>query len=130
MNHAVLALYVLLCACPSAQPEPGTAGPAEAVQDFASALQRGDTATAWSLLSRRTQQDADKVARAALPDAGPGSGRQMLFNSALPGRPIHARVVSQDDGTAEVQTDDDGGARTFHVVREDGRWRVDLKISR
>lgn len=128
MNKA-LALACLLAACPASAPPPGAAGPAEAAQDFASALQKGDTSTAWSLLSSRTQQQADRLAREAAPDAGPEAGRQMLFNSALPGRPVNARVVSQSDDSAEVQTAEDGGP-TFHLVREGGRWRVDLPLSR
>lgn len=125
-----LALACLLAACPASPPPPGSAGPAEAAQEFASALQKGDTSAAWSLLSRRTQEQAVRLAREAAPDAGPEAGRQMLFNSALPGRPVNARVVSQSDDSAEVQTAEDGGGRTFHLVREGGRWRVDLPLAR
>ena len=125
-----LALVGLLAACPAAQPPPGSAGPAEAVQDFASALQKGDTSTAWSLLSRRTQEQADRVAREAAPDAGPEGGRQMLFNSALPARAVNARTIAQSDDSAEVQAAEDGGGPTFHLVREGGRWRIDLQLSR
>src|SRR5947199_5239546 len=77
-------LLAALCACTSPQPPPGSAGPAEAVQDLAAALQKGDTATAWSLLSTRTQRDADAVAARApgRADAGAESGRAMLFTSA------------------------------------------------
>jgi hypothetical protein len=129
MKKAVAAC-MLVCACPASQAPAGSAGPVEAVQDFAAALQKGDTAAAWSLLSTRTQEEAGRVAMAAMPDAGPEAGRQMLFNSALPGRPVNPRVISQTDDSAEVQTADDGGARTFHVVREGGRWRVDLPVRR
>ncbi|HYY51516.1 MAG TPA: hypothetical protein VE755_01530, partial [Myxococcales bacterium] len=55
-------LLGVLCACTSPQPPPGSAGPAEAVQDLATALQKGDSATAWSLLSTRTQKEAEAVA--------------------------------------------------------------------
>ena len=129
MRRAAL-LSALVCACPASQPPPGSAGPVEAVQDFAAALQKGDIATAWSLLSTRAQDEARSAARAAMPDAGPEAGRQMLFNSALPGPPVHPRIVSQSEDSAEVQTAEDGGGRTFRVVRESGRWRVDLDILR
>ena len=123
---------VALTACTAPQPPPGAAGPAEAVQDFAAALQKGDAATAWSLLSQRSQRQADAqaaAARTAAGDAGPENGRQMLLNGALPGRAIEARVVSQTGDSAEVQTTEDGGAaRTWHVVHEGGRWRVDLDL--
>jgi hypothetical protein len=102
------------------------------VQDLAAALQKGDSATAWSLLSTRTQKEADaEAARArSIADAGPDSGRAMLFTSALPGRPVEAHVVSQSGDSAEVRTADDAGAHVFHVVREAGRWRVDLQLPR
>ncbi|TMA41440.1 MAG: hypothetical protein E6J82_12365 [Deltaproteobacteria bacterium] len=125
-------LLAALCACTSPQPPPGSAGPAEAVQDLAAALQKGDTATAWSLLSTRTQKDADAVAARARgrADAGAESGRAMLFTSALPGRAVEAQVVSQTGDSAEVRTADDGGGHIYRVVKEAGRWRVDLDLPR
>jgi hypothetical protein len=123
-------LFVVLCACTSPQPPPGSAGPAEAVQDLASALQKGDTATAWSLLSTRTQQEADAVAaRTRRADAGVDRGRAMLFTSALPGRAVEAQVVSQTGESAEVRTAEDGGGQIYRVVKEAGRWRVDLDLA-
>jgi hypothetical protein len=124
--------FFLLAACPSSPPPPpGAAGPAEAVQDFAEALRKGDTATAWSLLSKRTQAQADQIAAAARgnSDAGPESGRQMLFTSALPGRAVQAKALSQSGDSAEVLTTEDGGtSHVWHAVREGGRWRLDLDL--
>jgi len=125
-------LLAALCACASPQPPPGSAGPAEAIQDLAAALQKGDTATAWSLLSTRTQKEADAIAARARgrTDAGADSGRAMLFTSALPGRAVEAQVVSQTGDSAEVRTGDDGGGQVYRVVKEAGRWRVDLDLPR
>jgi hypothetical protein len=128
----LLAILVAV-ACTAPQPPPGSAGPAEAVQEFAAALQKGDAATAWSLLSTRTQKEADAAAarvRAFSGDAGPASGRAMLFASALPGRPVETRVVNQSGDSAEVQAVDDAGGQLYRVVREGGRWRVDLDLAR
>jgi len=125
-------LLLALCACAAPPPPPGSAGPAEAVQEFASAVQKGDAATAWSLLSTRTQQEADAIAaraRAQAADGKPESGRAMLFGSALPGRPLEARIVSQSGDVAEVRTNEDRG-RIYRVVREGGRWRIDLDLPR
>ena len=41
-------LLLALCACAAPPPPPGSAGPAEAVQEFASAVQKGDASTAWA----------------------------------------------------------------------------------
>jgi hypothetical protein len=132
-----LLLAILVAACTAPPPPPGAAGPAEAVQALADALRKGDTAAAWSLLSKRTRAQADALAAAARgpSDAGPESGRQMLFSGALPGRAVRARELSQSGDSAEVQTTEetDAGAavaRTWRVVREEGRWRVDLDLQR
>jgi hypothetical protein len=118
----------LACTAPAAPP-PGAAGPLEAVQELSGALQRGDTATAWSLLSAETQKRADELAaaaRAAGGDAGPESGRQMLFSSALPAGKADARLVDQKGDVARVSA----SGREYRVVREAGRWRVELDLGR
>ena len=120
---------LLLAACPREQPPPpGAAGPAEAVQDFAASIQRGETAAAWALLSSQTQQQANRLAASAHADAG--DGRSMLFGSALPSGAVMVRQVQPSGDSAEVQTAvaDGGAGRAFHVVREGGRWRVDLDL--
>jgi hypothetical protein len=126
-------LFLLaLCACATPSPPPGAAGPAEAVQEFAAALQKGDAVTAWALLSSRSQQEADARAaraRAVSADGKPESGRAMLFASAVPGRPVQARVIRQSGDSAEVQAKDDG-ERVYRVVREGERWRIDLDLPR
>jgi hypothetical protein len=116
-----------LAACAAPQPPAGTAGPVEAVREFADAVHKGDAATAWSLLSARTQAESDRAA-----DAGHETGRQMLFTSALPGRPIEPKLVALSGDSAEVRASaaDGGQSRTWHLVREGGRWRIDLDLGR
>jgi len=128
----LLLLLALAAACSAPAPPPGAAGPAEAVQEFAAALQKGDAATAWALLSSRAQQEAEARAaraRAASADGKPESGRALLFGSAIPGRPVQARVVRQSGDSAEVQAKDDG-ERVYRVVKEGERWRIDLELPR
>jgi hypothetical protein len=133
VRRAALLLCLFGCKA-AAPPPPGAAGPVEAVQEFAAALQRGDPAAAYALLSTRTQREADRIAaraRAAGADAGgvPESGRQMLFGSALPQGKIDVREISREGDVAQVEVvDQSRRARTFRVVREGGVWKVDLDL--
>lgn len=126
-----LAVAFLLCAaCTAPTPPPGAAGPLEAVQSFSAAAQKRDTATAWSLLSLRTQTAADAQAAVAARDTfatEPESGRQMLFGSALPlsqGSP-EVKLLDEKGDEAHVAV----GAKRYRVVRENDRWHVDLDLS-
>ena len=127
-------LLLCLFGCKPAAPPPGAAGPVEAVQEFAAALERGDAAAAYSLLSSRTQREADQLAaraRAAAGDAGgvPESGRQMLFGSALPQGKVEVHEVSRQGDVAQVEVvDKSRRARTYRVVREGGVWKLDLDL--
>jgi hypothetical protein len=122
---------LVLAGCPKQQPPPpGAAGPSEAVQEFAHAIQRGDSASAWALLSPHTQQQANQLAAEAHPDGG--DGRAMLFTGAIPGGEVTVTQVRPAADSAEVQTalPDGGPGPVFHVVREGDRFRVDLDLSR
>jgi len=133
-RSAVLLLLVLGCSSPPAPP-PGAAGPVEAAQELAGALQRGDAATAYNLLSSRTQREADQIAaraRASAGDAGgvPESGRQMLFGSALPKGKVEARELARQGDVAQVEVvDAEHRAQTYRVVRENGVWKLDLDLA-
>src|SRR5256885_15525348 len=107
----LLLVLLLVAACtPQRPPPPGAAGPVEAAKEFAAAVERGDGATASQLLSSQTLRDADAAAARARTFAGdgggaPSNGRQMLFNSALPGGKVSVRLLrkrSDDDATVEV----------------------------
>ena len=123
-----LALLLLSAACTPPAPPPGAAGPLEAVQNFSAALQKGDAATAWSLLSARTRALADEQAAAARKATGavePETGRQMLFSSALPQGSIEAKLLDEKGDEAHVAV----GPRRYRVVREQDRWHVELDLA-
>ena len=98
-------------------------------------MQRSDAATAYGLLSARTQREADQVAakaRAVGGDAGgvPASGRQMLFGSALPQGKVEIREVARQGDVAQVEVvDANHRARMYRVVREGSVWKVDLDLT-
>ncbi|TMB32370.1 MAG: DUF4878 domain-containing protein [Deltaproteobacteria bacterium] len=134
----LLLVLLLVAACtPQRPPPPGAAGPVEAAKEFAAAVQRGDAATASQLLSAQTLREADAAAaraRAFAGDAGtgPASGRQMLFNSALPQGKVSVRKIRQrSDGDATVEVKDEAGTATqFRMLLEGGSWKVDLSTGR
>jgi hypothetical protein len=120
-----LLIVLAIFGCQEKAPPPGSAGPREAVQDFANALQKQDAAAAWALLSSKTQAEANKLA----PN---GEGRAMLFTSALTQGPLVVAGVQQSGDSAEVRTTapDGGAAANYRAVREGDRWRVDLDLGR
>ena len=121
----VLALVAGGCSAPA--PPPGAAGPLEAAQEFSTAVQKGDTATAWSLLSPATRSAADALAataRASRGGAEPESGKQMLFSSALPQGPSAAKLLDEKGDEAHVAV----GAARYRVVRQGGRWLIELEL--
>ncbi len=94
-------------------------------------MQDGDTAAAWALLSTSTQQRADALAAKARvsADAGPESGKAMLFQGSLPSGIVSAREVSSDGGAATVSVSLDGGAaREVRAVREGAGWKIELDL--
>lgn len=125
-------LLVLFASCTRRPPPAGAAGPVEAVQAFSAAIERGDASAAWALLSERTQREADRhaaEARAVSGNAGPQSGRQMLFASAVPGGKIAVRQGPADAGDAiVVVTDAAGQQRSYRTLREQQGWRLDLDL--
>ena len=128
---AILASLACTAGCREPAPPPGAAGPVEAVRGFAAALGKGDTASAWALLSARTQREADAIASAvrAASDAGPASGRQMLFSSALPQGKVTAREISRKSDAAEIAvTDPAGRTQTYRAVRDGDLWKIDLDL--
>src|SRR3989442_3449347 len=124
------ALLLCLLPCKPAAPSRGAAGPVEAVQEFAAALERGDPAGASALLSSRTQREADRIAARARTTAGdaggvPESGRQMLFGSALPRGKVEVREVSRQGDVAQVEVvDKSGRGRPPPVGGGGGGWEV------
>ncbi len=106
--------------------------PADVYRAFATAVDEGDTRTAWSLLAQRTQDLLTQRARAIASARGqppPDDGRKLAFADVLLShREIKSTTVTLQDDThaTVVVTDDAGGEQTIRTVREGDRWLVDL----
>jgi len=89
----------LLAACAPPKAPQGAADPVAAAEAFSKALQEGDTAAAWALLSTNTQARADALA-------------------------AKVRVSA-----ASVSVSLDGGSsRLFRAVREGAGWKLELDL--
>ncbi len=132
---AVKLAALILCSsflgCTQGRAPPGAADASAAAEAFSRALQEGDTASAWALLSSATQARADQLAARARvsADAGPESGKAMLFSGALPSGVVAAHEISSDGGAATLSVSIDGGpAQEFHAVREGEGWKLQLDL--
>ena len=122
---ALLFSLVLLAGCRKAE------GPEEAYRRFAQATAKRDAATAWSLLSSESQQALTRAAADVAKAEGreaPKDGRQLLLSDAttLVAPPRDASAVFEGDRTFVVVRDEAGERGRVAMVKEDGRWRVDL----
>lgn len=129
MRPAIACVFSVAACTPAATPA-GAAGPIEAVQGFSAAVQKGDAAAGWALLSSRTRAAANEQAAASRKGSGgaePESGRQMLFGSALPrGNATGGEVKLLDERGDEAHVAVSG--TPYRVVREGERWLVDLDL--
>lgn len=107
-------------------------GPDVAWTRFVEATQKGDAETAWSLLSKKTQEAFTRAAIDVAEARGikkPEDGRTFMLSarSSLVARPkvVEARFDSNDDARVIV-LDENGERGSVQAVREEGQWRIDL----
>lgn len=106
--------------------------PRDAYRELAQAFQRWDVDAAWLRLSADTRAwfnaAAEEVA-AATQQPPPADGRQLLLEGAWPARPVRRVELSDELGgrTLLSVTDDRGVSQLVTAVREEGRWRIDLR---
>jgi hypothetical protein len=99
---------------------------------FAQAANRGDANTAWSLLSKESQAELDREAK-AIAAAQPGmkapDAKILAFGEPLTARPEIKSISVTEDGKGHANlavTDSGGATHPIVAVLEDGRWRIDL----
>jgi len=99
---------------------------------LARAVADRDAEAAWSLLSAGSQRWLEGQARraaAAAPGVVPANARALLLgDAALGARPPAAVSLASSSGDRAVLRVEpaSGPAREVHVVREGGRWKVEL----
>ena len=122
-----LLLVAMLCFGACARAKPGT--PEGAYLAFATALQRSDARTAWSLLTQSTR-DVVKQKSKAISEASKGAVRDepevLLFAAGRAGAPGEIKVVSADDARAVLKVTGAGGEREVTLVKDSGKWLIDL----
>ncbi len=105
--------------------------PDDAYRAFAKAFAERNADTAWKLLSSSTRALLTSTAKAtALAEhaKAPKDGRGLMFEGESLARKVKAvAIIREGDERATVEVLDDAGGRAkVAMVRERGKWRVDL----
>ncbi len=121
----LLSLLLVLPGCR----RPAADSPEAAYRTFATALQRADTRRAWALLSPATKENVTARAK-AISAASQGVVRDepeaLLFQASRPGPLGEVTQVKADDTSAVLKVATAGGEREVKLVKESGRWLIDL----
>ncbi len=124
----VVLLVVLGAAC---RREPATS-PEGVYRGFVDALQRGNGKKAWSALSKQTQQKVQQRSK-AIAEASKGVVRDepevLLFQGSRPGPIGEVTQLRTDETTAVLQVASATGTREVKLVKDAGRWFIDLSDS-
>lgn len=122
----VMSLSLLLGACAR---EPADS-PEAAYRGFAEALRRGDGRAAYAALSPATKAKVEARTK-ELSQASGGLIKEdpalVFFQSGTPPRPIgEVKRLSADETAAVLEVAGAAGPQQVKLVRESGRWLVDL----
>lgn len=103
--------------------------PEGAYRGFIEALQKGQTRKAWALLSPATRERVQERSK-AIAAASQGTVRDepelLLFQGTRPGPLGEIVQVSADEATALLRVASASGPRDVRLVKDSGRWLIDL----
>ena len=103
--------------------------PAAAYRGFIEAVQKGNTKKAWAALSPSTRERVEARSKAIAAASG-GAVRDepqvLLFQGTRPAPLGEVTQLKADDTTALIQVASAGGPREVKLVKDSGRWLVDL----
>ncbi len=121
-----LALALVVGCRDDSRPEP-------ALQNFLSALRRGDTDATWACFSKQTQSGLEAFWQAkAPPGAASRPVKDVLFENGLVRamrEVVRIEVLTQSGGKAVLEiVDDSDEKQQLRMVLEDGRWKIDLDL--
>jgi hypothetical protein len=114
--------------------------PTDVAVQFHTALARDEGAKAFGLLSARTQAELARIAKAAHDKSGgavPEDPAAMIVRGdgsiyplpTQPGQPaVHATLLSTNGPRAKVSVQIGDKKHEMDLVREGGRWKVDLPL--
>jgi hypothetical protein len=121
-----LATAVLASSC---RHEPSQATPELAYRTFVDFLQKGQARQAWNLLSAPTREKVSARSK-QLAEASKGQVRDepetLLFQGSRPGVISAISQVRADETSATLQVTSATGTHEVKLVKDSGRWLVDL----
>lgn len=124
-------LLVLLSMVPGCR-RPAVDSPEATYRTFVTALQRSDARTAWKLLTPATREKATALSK-AISEASRGVVRDepeiLLFQSSRPPAVGEVTQVRADETTAVLKVASAGGEREVKLVKDSGKWQIDLSDS-
>ncbi|MFT3706769.1 MAG: hypothetical protein QM817_03800 [Archangium sp.] len=109
--------------------EPSQATPELAYRTFVDFLQKGQARLAWNLLSAPTREKVTAKSK-AIAEASKGQVRDepetLLFQGSRPAAITAINQVRADDSTATLEVTSGTGTYEVKLVKDSGRWLVDL----
>lgn len=122
-------LLLILVLASSCKPRPSTATPELTYRTFVDALQKGQAKAAWNLLSAPTRERVTAKSK-QLAEASKGLVRDepetLLFQGSRPGTITTITQVRADESSATLSVTSSGGTHEVKLVKDSGKWLVDL----
>lgn len=122
-------VFVAVCALGGCQ-RPKWDTPVEAFRSFQASLKRGDGKAAWEALSRDSRGRLEARMREVAAASGgvvPEDAAGAALASGFKFEPAdEVTVKEQRDDTAVLRVKAKSGEREQRMVREEGKWRLDL----
>lgn len=134
MKHVMRVLVVLwlVVGFSACRREGPTSTPEGTYRGFVDALQKGNARKAWSALSKETRARVEARSK-ELAAASKGTVRDepqlLLFEGSRPTAIEAITPVREDESSAVLRVTSGGGTREVKLLKDSGRWVIDLSDS-